>query len=179
MANPYIHNKEQEPTPEPSPAPIPAKVNLVYVAIVIAVAGLFLPPAGGWDWDKLKPEPPPYVEPGPGPGPSPSPLVDPSKTLGAWVVVVDQTESRTPAVAKVLNDTKFWKSLETRGLNWRHYDADSPDAKLYLPAAKAVGMPALFVVGGQGELLSKVLKKAPLPATTSALDTLIKEATAR
>jgi hypothetical protein len=174
MSNPYIQPQDET---QPTPQPVAEwKPSLALVALLVAIAGLFLP--GGIDFDKLPiPGPvPPYVEPEP--TPTPKPVIDPAKTEGAWVVVVEQTEKRTVEQAKLLRDTQYWQSLETRGLNWRHYDYDSADAAGYRKLADEVGMPATFVVGGKGELLSKVLAKFPLPSK-DALDAKIREVTGR
>jgi hypothetical protein len=176
MSNPYIQpSDETQPTPEPQPAP-EWKPSLALVALLVAIAGLFLP--GGIDFDKIPdPKPvPPFVEPEP--TPTPTPVVDPAKTEGSWVVVVEQTEQRTLEQAKLLRDTQYWQSLEARGLNWRHYDYDAADAAKYRKLADEVGMPAVFVVGGKGELLSKVLAKFPL-TTKDATDAKIREVTGR
>ena len=163
----YYSNSEAEPTPQPLPAP-PWKPSMALVALLVAIAGLFSP--GGIDFDKLPiPKPiPPFVEP----------KVDPAKTEGSWVVVVEQTEQRTPEVAKLLRDLPWWQSLEARGLKWRHYDYDAADAVGYRKLADDVGLPAVAIVGGAGELSGKVLAKFKLP-TKDALDAKIKEATAR
>jgi hypothetical protein len=104
--------------------------------------------------------------------------VDPAKTEGSWVVVIEQTEKRTLEHAKLLRDTQYWQSLEARGLNWRHYDYDAAEAAGYRKLADEVGMPATFTVGGKGELLSKVLAKFPL-TTKDATDAKIREVTGR
>ncbi len=77
-----------------------------------------------------------------------------------------------------MRDLPYWKSLSGRGLKWRHYDYDSDDAKPYRPLADEIGMPAVAIVGGQGELAGKVLDEFKLPAKDD-LDAKIKEATGR
>lgn len=167
----YYSSNETEPTPQPQPRPISLFVgqpSMALVALIVAIAGLFFP--GGIDFDKLPiPKPiPPFVEP----------VVDPAKTEGSWVVVIEQTEQRTPEVAKLLRDFPWWQSLEARGLKWRHYDYDATDATAYRKLADEVGLPAVAIVGGTGELSGKVLAKFAL-TTKDALDAKIKEATAR
>lgn len=158
---------EIDPAPAPAPAPIPAwKPSVAVVALVIAIAGLFMPlGADGWK----SPIPiPPFVEP----------VIDAAKTEGSWVIVVEQTEARTPEVATLMRDLPYWQSLEKRGLKWRPYDYDSDDSKPYRAIADSVGLPAVIVLGGQGELAGKTLAKFPLPAK-DALDAKIKEVTGR
>jgi len=153
--------------PEPGPTPEPAwKPSLALVTLVIALAGLFLPMgADGWK----SPIPiPPFVDP----------VIDAAKTEGSWVIIIEQTEDRTPEVAALMRDLPYWKSLSGRGLKWRHYDYDSEDAKPYRPLADEVGMPAVAIVGGQGELAGDVLAKFPMQAKDE-LDAKIKEATGR
>jgi len=175
MSNPYML-----PSDEPQPTPVPPTAwqpSLALVALIVAIAGLFLP--GGIDFDKIKPDPkpiPPFVEPEP--KPQPKPVIDITKTEGAWIVVVEQTEKRTLEQAKLMRDLPFWKSLESRGLKWRHYDYDADDAVEFRKLSDDVGLPAVVIIGGQGELLSKVLAKFPLPSK-DALDAKIKESTGR
>jgi hypothetical protein len=171
MSNPYLDDTPQgDTTPQPTPKPISLFVGaweVALLALLVAIAGLFLP--GGIDFDRLPIPVPPFD--------NVAPVVDPADTEGSWVVVVEQTEQRTLEQAKLLRDTQYWQSLETRGLNWRHYDYDSADAKAYRAQADAVGMPAVVIVLGKGDV-GKVLAKFPLPAKDE-LDAKIKEATAR
>jgi hypothetical protein len=172
MSNPYLENDDIQPDPGPTPGPAPApeqwKPSMAAVALLVAIAGLFMPVgADGWKFPIPKPFPP-FVEP----------IIDAAKTEGSWVIVVEQTEQRTPEQSKLMRDLPYWQSLSGRGLKWRHYDYDADDAKPYQTLADAVGMPAVFVVGGQGELIGKVLDEFPLPAK-DALDAKIKEATGR
>lgn len=164
----YYSDTRDDPTPAPPPSPPHiAKPSMALVALIIAVAGLFLP-FGGNGWTFPLPNPvPPFVEP-----------IDNAKTEGSWVIVVEQTEARSAEAAKLLRDLPYWQSLEKRGLKWRHYDYDSADAKPYRVLADAIGMPAVLVMGGQGELAGKVLDKFKLPAKET-LDAKIKEATGR
>ena len=168
MSNPYL-DEADDPTPQPTPAPLRAS-RIAWLALAIAVVGLFLP--GGIDFDKLPIPIPPFVEP--------APVVDPADTEGSWVVVIEQTEQRTPEQATLMRNTPYWDSLKARGLNWRHYDYDSDDAKDYRETAKEVGMPAVAIVQGRankdGE--HKLLAKFKLPAQAE-LDAKIKEATGR
>jgi hypothetical protein len=165
MTNPYLEEDESQPSPIDSDTV--KKLPWQWITLAIAVAGLFFP-MGSCDFGDLPIPVPPFVEP----------IVDPAKTEGSWVVVVEESEDRTPAIAKVLGDTNWWRSLEQRGLKWRHYDDDAAEAKPYLKIASEVGTPAVIVIGGQGELQSKVLAKFTL-GTKEELDAKIKEVTAR
>jgi len=137
----YYSDTSDDPTPQPTPAPPTAwQPSLALVALIVAIAGLFLP--GGIDFDKIKPDPkpiPPFVEPEP--KPQPKPVIDITKTEGAWIVVVEQTEKRTLEQAKLMRDLPFWKSLESRGLKWRHYDYDADDAVEFRKLSDDVGLP--------------------------------------
>lgn len=164
----YYNDSQKEPAPVPEPTPDnkPAwKPSLAMVALVVAIAGLFMP--GGISFDKLPIPIPPFVEP----------LVDPAKTEGSWVVVVEQTEQRTPEQAKLMRDTAWWLSLEKRGLWHRPYDYDSPDAVPYRKLADEVGMPMVLIILGKGDV-GKVLGKDKL-TTKEALDAKIKKVTGR
>lgn len=102
-----------------------------------------------------------------------SPSVDPFSTTpveGAWVVIVEETSERNPAVARVMADGAYWRELEKRGVQWRFYDVDSPDAKSYAAAAKSEGLPALLILGPDG----KVLEATGLPATVDGIDEIVK-----
>ena len=102
-----------------------------------------------------------------------SPSVDPFSTSpveGAWVVIVEETSERNPAVARVMADGEYWRGLEKRGVQWRFYDIDSPDAKSYAAAAKREGLPALLILGPDG----KVLEATGLPATVDGIDEIVK-----
>ena len=94
---------------------------------------------------------------------------------GAWVVVVEETAERSPSVARVQSDSQYWKGLETRGLKWRFYDVDAPDAASYAKPAREAGIPALVIADPEGKLLAA----KPIPATTEGIDALVREATGR
>jgi hypothetical protein len=103
------------------------------------------------------------------------PFVEPPNHEGAWVFVIEETSERSPAVARVHADASYWDSLVGRGLKWRFYDVDSPDALTYRTKAEAAGIPALVVVSKD----AAVLAAKPLPATTDGIDAIVKEATGR
>lgn len=120
---------------------------------------------------KPEPEPDPEPEP-PTPEPEPQPDVD---VPGAWVVFVEESSERTVDMAKILGDAAYWQTYVTRDLKWRVYDDDSPNAVSYLGIANSVGIPAMIVLSPDG----KVLSKSKVPASTSAIDTIVKEVTGR
>lgn len=106
------------------------------------------------------------------PPPKPDPKPDPKPVNAAWVIVVEETSARTPAIASVLNDLTYWNGLEARGTHWRFYDKDSPDAKAknYPQMVAGVDLPAILLLDGTGKKLSA----AKLPATTAGVDSLLK-----
>jgi hypothetical protein len=112
----------------------------------------------------------------PSPRPPPDPPVPPVPPAPAekvaWVIVVDETSARTPDIARVLNDAAMWKRLDGRGIKYRLYDKDSPDAKnkKYPEFAAQVGLPAVLLLDAGG----KVLRVVKLPATAAELEGLVK-----
>ena len=117
---------------------------------------------------------PPKPEPGPGPQPEPDPKPEPNSNA-KWIVVVEESDSRTVETAKVLNNLKFWDSLKTRGFQWRVYDDDSPDASTYLGYAVTTGLPSLLMLDDTG----KVLYMGKLPAEESRISEIVKEVSGR
>lgn len=105
------------------------------------------------------------------------PMVTPAPVNieGAWVVVVEETAERSPAVARIQSEASYWQGLEKRGLKWRFYDVDSPDAASYAKPAKEAGIPAVVIADPEGKLLAA----KPIPATTEGIDALVREATGR
>jgi hypothetical protein len=91
----------------------------------------------------------------------------------SWVIIVEQTEDRSPVVARLQSDTNWWGKLESRRLHWRFYDADSPDAVQYAERVKESGTPALLIVATDGT----VLDSRPLPATIDGLDQIVTSVT--
>ena len=164
MGNPYLQPQNDT---QPQPPKASGFPSLSVVALLVAIAGLFLP--GDFSFDKLPIPVPPFVDP--------KPVVDPADTEGSWGVVIEQTEQRTLETAAILRDTAYWQSLEKRGLNWRHYDYDAQEAASYRKLADDVGMPAVAIILGKGDV-GKVLGKFKL-TTKDELDAKIKEATAR
>lgn len=114
------------------------------------------------------PKPDPKPDP---PRPDPSPGPDP-KEPAAWVVVVEESERRTEATIKILNDLKYWESVKARGIGWRLYDDDQPEAAKFLPFVKAVGEPAVLILDKTGA----VIHIAALPADAAGIDALLTRA---
>ena len=99
------------------------------------------------------------AEPKPGPGPEPEPKPNPKPEPGPppgqlFIVVVEETSARTPEIARVLSDVTFWGGLDARGVQWRLYDKDAPDAVRlrYTANAVAAGLPAVLVLGADGRV---------------------------
>lgn len=120
------------------------------------------------------PQPPPGpgpVPPGPiPPGPEPGPV-----SGAAWIIIVDQTEQRTPTQAAVLGNGPMWEGFKSKGHGWRVFDYDNPyvaQAK-YKLAADAVGLPALLIVGKNGGLIDKV----KMPETSAGMEEFVKKVT--
>ena len=94
---------------------------------------------------------------------------------GAWVVIVEESSERSPVTARLLGDQEYWQGLEKRGLNWRIYDVDLPEAQTYRAKAEEAGLPALLIVAKDGTpLLAK-----PAPATTQGIDADVRRYTGR
>lgn len=113
----------------------------------------------------------PPTPPGPPPGPEPPGPKPPNPTAErVWVVVVEETSERTPAIAAVVTDTAFWQSLSTAGvLGWEILDKDAPDVakKNYAAVIERaqVKLPALIILNDDGKPLSTL----PLPPSTELL----------
>lgn len=102
----------------------------------------------------------------------PDVLPVPSKTYpGSWVICVEESADRTAIVAAFLDDTAYHNSLDSRGLKWRIYDDDSPDAVPYTGATQE--RPGLVIVSADG----KQLHAGAWPETRDELDATIREAT--
>lgn len=119
--------------------------------------------------------------PGPSPGPDPPPVPPGPKADKLWLVVIEETGERTPAVAKVLNDGGYWSGIIMRGHKNRFYDKDSAEAKsrgyVALVASPQnglppVGVPALILID---QATGKPLKVMRLPADTAGVDAAMKE----
>lgn len=104
-----------------------------------------------------------------------SPFVQPTVVVeGAWVVIVEETSDRTPEVISIATDAEYWKTVESRGMKWRFYDDDSPDAETYVPILNGQ-IPGLIVIGPDGRKLAA----EKLPLTTKGIDEVIRRATGK
>jgi hypothetical protein len=114
--------------------------------------------------------------PRPNPTPAPAPFPAPS-VANSWLVVVDDTANRTVATGRVLGDLAFWQSLEGIGQHWHVFDKGEAEvtAKGYGAVAAKVGLPALLILGSDGNLLRSV----KLPDTTDGVRALVKEVTGK
>lgn len=96
----------------------------------------------------------------------------PAGEVAAWAIVIEETADRNTLpleLSRLLGDVAFWKSLKDRGVSYRFYDKDSPDAraKNYPAMVDGVKLPALLALDKTG----KKLKAVPLPATADAVRT--------
>jgi hypothetical protein len=92
---------------------------------------------------------------------------------GAWVVVIEETEDRTPEMSKIMV-SDFWSGLKDRELNYAPYDDDSDEAKPYLKHAKTI--PWLLILRRED---GHVLRSQEMPKTVDELDRVVKGATGR
>jgi len=113
--------------------------------------------------------------PGPGPGPNPPPIVDPvvDPKPGSWIIVIEERSERTEIVAELISDAEFASSLTARGLKFRLYDQDDPDARAVREATGGMPRPTLLITDATG----RILAKDAMPTTMESLDAAIKEAT--
>ena len=113
--------------------------------------------------------------PGPGPGPNPPPIVDPvvDPKPGSWIIVIEERSDRAAIVAELVNDADFASSLTARGLKFRLYDQDDPDARAVREATGGMPRPTLLITDATG----RILAKDAMPTTMESLDAAIKEAT--
>ena len=133
---------------------------------------LIVIPKGGTEKDVVRRLIDSQVGPRPPPIPDPKPQPKPEPLAGvAWAVILEESAQRTPEIAAVLGDLKYWQGLKAKGIDWRVYDKDSPDAKSkgFLEFAAPVGLPALLLMDATG----KVLRGVKLPATTAGVDAIL------
>lgn len=171
-----LFDRRATPPPQPRPdAPRRAPgASVAWIALVIALAGCFLPRQAGCNL------PVPVPTPDDGDGQDQAQPVDPATTAGAWVVVVEESAERSPAAARVLTDASFWADLrDGRGLRWRFYDDDAPEAAPYRQLAESVGLPAVLIIADQPANRGQVLGKFKLPETVEQLSAKIKQITGR
>lgn len=128
----------------------------------------------------------PDLSPAPDPKPKPDPEPKPKPITGvAWIVVIEETDQRNEQTARVLNDTLYWKGLESRGIKYRFYDKDSPDLKgknfdsyqtidpqgqsIRRKYADELGLPYLLFL----DATAYKIKAVPLPKKTSDIDKIL------
>lgn len=121
--------------------------------------------------DEKKIEPPKPVPPDVSPEPKPKPVV--SGPL--YLILMEELDERTPATAKLVNDTAFWLRMKAKQVYFRPYDQDEPAAKAkgYVEAVQKanVAMPALMLLDADGD----VIWVKPRPKDTAAVDALLRE----
>ena len=155
-AGPYVYLLEAEPTANGKVGiaviPIGFKSEAEIVTDVIDVKG------------GQAPQPPPKPDPPTPPKPEP--------TKAAWVIIVEETDQRTPEVSTILGNDEMWSRIVAKGAKWRIYDINSPNAKRnnYDVPAKELGIPAVLLLDNSGKILSKF----KLPKTSTELEDLIK-----
>lgn len=101
------------------------------------------------------------------PGPDP-----PSPKPGSWVIVIEESSERSPALARLIT-SDYQAELAARQLRWRIYDIDQDAARPYAQHAQKAGLPAVLVVGTTGRLLDSFT----LPSDQATLDAKVKGAT--
>lgn len=119
------------------------------------------------------PEPPkpPPPEPVP-PDPMPVPKTDALSIVAVW-----ESADSTPAVAAVMKNLAFWKSLEPLNVKWFQFDQNQKIVKDngYMAHAPASGVPFLLYMAKDG----KVLRSEALPDSTAKIRQTVKELTGK
>lgn len=90
------------------------------------------------------------------------PSPDPVKKVG-YVIIVEPSGSRTTQVARVYNDHELWASLSAKGVGYRFYSIDSPDAAQYRTIAEQSGLPTLFLTGPKIDGKVELIHHTPMP----------------
>lgn len=96
---------------------------------------------------------------------------------GTWVIVVEETQTRTPEHAKLLNAGDFFdKSLPERKLKYRHYEPnEAPGVKILEKIAPQTA-PAMVIWSKDS---AKPIASAPLANSLADFDAWIKKNTGR
>jgi len=115
----------------------------------------------------LGPQPPPKPDP-----PKPQPTVE-----ALSIVVIWESADSTPAVARVLKDLAFWRSLELLGVTWFQFDKDQAIVAKngYMAHAPTGGLPFVLYLTKDG----KVLRSERLPGTTAEIRATVKDLTGK
>lgn len=110
-------------------------------------------------------------------GSEPVPPVPPTpKASQIWAIVVEETDQRTPAMAQIITDMKWWKALEPK-VTYRSYDKDTaPPSYIAKIIEKGVNSgsgpwkPALLILEkGTG----KTLDAKALPANRDEIKSIL------
>lgn len=119
--------------------------------------------------DKKEPAPEPKPKP---PDVDPQPNPQPVVKGPFFLVTVSETMQRTPAEAKIINDTAYWSGLRASGHEYRHYDPQDTNA-IKGGYAKVFGeLGSCLVIVTKG---GTVVKKVPLPKSTTDITAILKE----
>ena len=81
--------------------------------------------------------------------------VPPSPKPGSWIVLVEPSEERSAAVARLLANQEWQDEIKSRQLKFRYYDDQQQEATSYRPLFESVGFPAVVVVDSTGVMLDK------------------------
>lgn len=87
---------------------------------------------------------------------------------GSWVVIVEESEERSPEVAKLIADATWLDGIRARQAKFRVYDDDQAEAASFVRAAGAT-RPAVLIVAPDGTLLG-----VSGDVTRPAIDALLK-----
>ncbi|GIW60322.1 MAG: hypothetical protein KatS3mg087_1388 [Patescibacteria group bacterium] len=153
--NPYIVDDEEEQQKEQNPKEKQKRdfSNLITNGLLIAI--LFLILRGNNN---------PGPTPNPTPDPTPQPTPNQKIPKGSWLVVLDQTESRTTEQIKVLTDLSWRKSWEKNN-KYAKYDVDQqkdePNVKAYVELAPQP--PSYLILSPGGKVLDKGQINASFP----------------
>lgn len=83
-----------------------------------------------------------------------------------WIIIVEETSTRTASTARVIGNTPYWDDLEKRGYLMRPYDVSTPDAKIR-GFDKVSPLPAMMVYTKEGIKVWDKWKE--LPALNSSI----------
>lgn len=113
------------------------------------------------------------------------PLIDDSKQqphdesedrpdlTGSYLVVVEESKSRSVERVKILNDYEFWFGLRDRGLKgFRILDPDSSDSKSFVAEAgkRSISHPFVMHVSADGRVLNTI----PFPKQIAEIEGMLK-----
>lgn len=133
------------------------------------------------DVDVQGSQPPPKPDPIPEPKPKPPPI-DPKPEPNAdlvdgpvWLVTVTGPE-RSITASKLVNDTAYWKSLESSGHKFRHYSPTDASAieSGYTKVHSALGDCLIIVKPDAGGKTGTVVRKLALPPLTTDVNAILK-----